>query len=220
MGKNLTSEEAFAILEDVYGPIEWEPRRDPTSELVYTILSQHTSDINSIRAFENLVGRFGVWEEVEKAEVKDIEIAIWEGGLARVKSQRIKDILIAIRHKRGDLDLSFLGEMELRDAKNWLISLPGVGPKTAAVVLCFALGMPAMPVDTHIHRVSKRIGLIDQKTTAEQAHDILETSISPENIFPFHVYLINHGREVCKALRPRCLGCVMKNKCPSASMGL
>ena len=220
MRENLTSGEAFALLESIYGRVEWEPRRDPTSELIYTILSQHTSDINSIRAFENLLGRFGVWEEVENAEVKDIENAIWEGGLARIKSQRIKDILIAIRHKRGDLELSFLGNMELRDAKNWLMSLPGVGPKTAAVVLCFALGMPAMPVDTHIHRVSKRIGLIDQKTTAEQAHDILEISIPPEKIFPFHVYLINHGREVCKALRPRCPGCVMKNKCPSASLGL
>ena len=177
MGKTLTSEEAFVLLENIYGHVEWQPRRDPTSELIYTILSQHTSDTNSVRAFENLVDRYGKWEEVENTEAKDIEKAIWAGGLARVKSQRIKDILIAIRHKRGDLDLSFLGKMALRDAKNWLINLPGVGPKTAAVVLCFALGMPAMPVDTHIHRVSKRLGLIEVKTTAEQAHDILETSI-------------------------------------------
>jgi endonuclease-3 len=218
LSENLTSEETYTLLERTYGHVQWQPRRDPMSELIYTILSQHTSDINSIRAFESLIDHFGVWEEVENAEVKDIEMAIWAGGLARVKSQRIKDILISVRHRRGDLDLSFLGDMMLGDAKTWLMALPGVGPKTAAVVLCFALGMPAMPVDTHIYRVTKRLGLIEIKTTAEQAHDILEVSISPEKIFGFHVYLINHGREVCKALRPRCPECALRDKCPSASL--
>ena len=129
-------------------------------------------------------------------------------------------MLQEIRDKCGGLDLSFLREMPLEEAKAWLKELPGVGPKTAAIVLCFALGMPAMPVDTHIYRVSKRLGLIGEKVTADQAHDILEASVSPEQVFGFHVYLITHGRQVCKARRPLCDRCVLSARLPLGVSGV
>ena len=151
-----------------------------------------------------------------EGDTEDIAQAIRIGGLSRIKAPRIKAVLQDIREKCGGLDLSFLREMPLEEAKLWLRQLPGVGPKTAAIVLCFALGMPAMPVDTHIYRVSKRLGLIGEKVTAEQAHDILEASVAPEQVFALHVYLITHGRQVCKARRPLCDRCVLSGGCPSS----
>ena len=211
----LTAEEVLRTLAAEHGPAEWEPRYDPASELVYTILSQHTSDINSERAFNRLLETFGSLESVAEAEVGEIESAVRVGGLSRVKAPRIKRILQQVQREVGSLDLSFLGEMPLDDAKAWLKRLDGVGPKTAAVILCFSLGMPAMPVDTHIFRVSKRLGLIGKKTTAEQAHDLLEGMVAPDAVFAFHIYLIRHGRQVCKAQRPRCSECVLAHGCPS-----
>ena len=212
----ITPQEAYRLLEPEYGPSEWEARYDPISELMFTILSQHTSDINALKAYESLLDAFDSWERVSLASPEDIAGAIWIGGLSKVKAPRIKAVLQAIQEKRGDLDLHFLKELPLPEAKAWLRELPGVGPKTAAIVLCFALGMPAMPVDTHIYRVSKRLGFLGDKTTAEQAHDILEAAVAPEQVFAFHVYLITHGRRVCKARRPLCEGCALKRGCPSA----
>jgi endonuclease-3 len=212
----ITPQEAFHLLEMEQGVAEYAPRYDGISELIYTILSQHTSDLNALRAFESLRDTFGAWEEVSQADPEVIARAIWVGGLSRVKAPRIKAVLGAIQEKRGNLELSFLKGMPLSEAKAWLRELPGVGPKTAAIVLCFALGMPAMPVDTHIYRVSKRLGLIHSKATVEQAHDLLEAAIDPEQVFAFHVYLITHGRRVCKARRPLCQECVLNGGCPSA----
>ncbi len=209
----VTAQDVMERLGDRYGPVERERRYDPASELVYTILSQHTSDINSERAFNNLMARFGTVEGIAAAPVDEIEDAIRMGGLARVKAPRIKAILDKVAEDVGSFDLSFLGEMPLADAKEWLKALPGVGPKTAAIVLCFALGLPAMPVDTHIYRVSKRLGLIDQKTNAEKAHDILEPMVAEGDVFAFHMYLIRHGRDTCKAQRPRCDDCVLAWGC-------
>ncbi|MDA0988207.1 MAG: endonuclease III [Chloroflexi bacterium] len=215
--KQITPREAFRLLEREQGVAEWETRYDGISELLFTILSQHTSDLNALRAFESLRDAFdGAWERVAEADHEDIARAIWIGGLSRVKAPRIKAVLKDIQSKRGNLELSFLKELPLSEAKSWLRELPGVGPKTAAIVLCFALGMPAMPVDTHIYRVSKRLGFIGSKTTADRAHDILEATIDPEQVFAFHVYLITHGRQVCKARRPLCEKCILKEKCPSA----
>ena len=205
----------MSLLGEEYGPVEWRHRYDPASELVYTILSQHTSDINSERAFNNLMDTFGTVEAIANAPVEDIEDAIRMGGLAKVKAPRIKTVLQQIAEELGSFDLSFLGEMPLSEAKTWLRALPGVGPKTAAIILCFSLGMPAMPVDTHIYRVSKRLGLIGQKVTADQAHDILEPMVASEDVFAFHMYLIRHGRQVCKAPRPRCDDCALAWGCPS-----
>ena len=202
-------------LGEAYGPVEWEPRYNPAEELVYTILSQHTSDINSERAFLNLMSVFGTLDAIADASTDDIEEAIKSGGLAKQKSVRIKQVLNIVRSDVGSFDLSFLGEMPLDESKAWLKDLPGVGPKTAAIILCFSLGMPAMPVDTHIYRVSQRLGLIGKKVSADKAHDILEPMVSQEDVFAFHMYLIKHGRQVCKAQRPRCEECVLAWGCPS-----
>ena len=202
-------------LRDEYGPVEWMPRYDPASELVSTILSQHTSDVNSQRAFGSLMERFGSLDAVADAPVEEIEESIRMGGLAKIKAPRIKEVLQKVREMVGSYDLSFLAEMPLPEAKAWLMELPGIGPKTAAIILCFSLGMPAMPVDTHIYRVSKRLGLIGRRVSAEAAHDILEPMVAPDDVFAFHVYLIQHGRVVCKAQRPRCHRCVFESGCPS-----
>jgi len=212
----MTPQEAYSLLALQQGVIEWIPRYDGISELVFTILSQHNSDLNALRAFENLRHAFSTWEQVARANPEDIAKVIWVGGLSRIKAPRIKSVLQSIQKKRGHLDLSFLKDMPLSEAKAWLRELSGVGPKTAAIVLGFALGMPAMPVDTHIYRVSKRLGFINPKTTVNEAHDILEAAVKPEQIFAFHVYLITHGRMICKARSPLCQKCVLSSGCPSA----
>ena len=216
--RRVSPEDVLRLLGWEYGPFVWTPRYDPASELVYTILSQHTSDVNSKRAFDNLMERFGSLEAVARADVKDIEEAIRTAGLFRVKAPRIKGVLGQVLEEVGSFDLSFLREMPLDEAKSWLKKLNGIGPKTAAIILCFALGMPAMPVDTHIFRVAKRLGFVGARVTADQAHDILEPMVTPEDVFAFHLCLINHGRQVCKALRPRCDRCVLAWGCPSRSL--
>lgn len=198
-----------------YGPLRWERRREPVAELVTTILSQHTSDINSERAFDSLIARFGSLEAVVGADVEEIAIAVRGGGLAQQKAPRIKEALNRIIEERGILDLDFLQDMPLSEAKAWLTSLPGVGKKTAAVTLCFSFGMPAMAVDTHVYRVSKRLGLIGEKTSVDQAHDLLEAAVPPDDVYAFHVCLITHGRQVCKAPRPLCQSCVLADGCPT-----
>ncbi len=211
----LDPQEVLDLLEPEYGPLVWKPRHDPVAELVVTILSQHTSDVNTGRAFRRLLEAFGSLEAVAGADVGEIAGCIRTGGLARIKAPRIKEVLNQVMERRGALDLDFLRELSLAEAKAWLRALPGVGPKTAAVVLCFSLGMPAMPVDTHVHRVSKRLGLIGDRVSADQAHDLLEAVVAPEDVFRFHVYFITHGRRVCKAQRPLCESCVLAGGCPT-----
>jgi endonuclease-3 len=190
------------------------------SELVETLLSQHTSDVNSHRAFASLWQKFGSWEAVADADLREIEEAIRAGGLSRVKAPRIKQVLQQIKEKRGGYDLEFLRTLSLEEAKQWLQDLPGVGPKTAACVLLFALKRPAMVVDTHVHRVTKRLGLIGPKVSANQAHAILEAMLRPERVYAFHVGAITHGRQVCRAPRPRCSVCFLADGCPTASLYL
>ena len=211
-----TAPEVLTRLEQEYGPVQWKPRYDPVLELVFTVLSQHTSDKNSGRAFKQLMGTFGTLEAVATGDVELIARSINVGGLGHIKAPRIKNILNRILELRGSLDLSFLKELPLSEAKAWLRNLPGIGPKSAAVILCFSLGMPAMPVDTHVYRVAKRLGLIGPKTTAEQSHETLEKMIAPQQVFPFHVHLITHGRQVCKASRPLCHRCILADRCPSS----
>ena len=213
--KRVKAADVMEHFAPLYGPADWEPRYNPAEELVYTILSQHTSDINSERAFGNLMRTFRTLDAIADAPVEDIEAAIRSGGLSKQKSARIKEVMNIVREEVGSFDLSFLGEMPLEEAKTWLKNLPGVGPKTAAIILCFSLGMPAMPVDTHIYRVSQRLGLIGPKVSADKAHDILEPMVPPEDVFAFHVYLIRHGRQVCKAQRPKCDECALAWGCPS-----
>ena len=207
--------DAIRVMTEQYGPFEEEPRLDPVHELVFTILSQHTSDINSARAFGFLMEEFGSLEAVARGTVAVIEKAISPGGLAKVKAPRIKLVLTRILELNGTLDLSFLREMPLDEAKAWLRQLPGIGPKSAGIILNFSLGMPAMAVDTHIYRVCQRLRFIGPKVTVEKAHEILEAKVPPEQVFQFHVAIINHGRRVCKAQRPLCVECVVAEECPS-----
>ncbi|MEX2431624.1 MAG: endonuclease III [Dehalococcoidia bacterium] len=213
--KPYSSEEVYERLSAYFGPVQWGPRLDGTSELVWTILSQHTSDLNAGRAFESLTARYPTWQEVVDAPTAELAGVIRHGGLAQQKAPRIQQVLRTLQEKTGGYDIAFLGGMPMEEAKAWLQALPGVGPKTAGVVLSFAIGMPAMAVDTHIHRVSRRLALIGPKVTADEAHDILERSIAPERVWAFHVYLITHGRQVCKAQRPLCHACVLAERCPA-----
>lgn len=212
--KRLKPAEIVERLSVLYGEPELRTHQDPMTELILTILSQNTSDTNSGRAFMRLISRFPTWEPVMAADPSEIEKEIAVGGLAKTKAPRIKRIVEDVWARCGSFDLSFLGEMPLEESKEWLRSLPGVGPKTAACVLMFALGKPALPVDTHVHRVSQRLGLVPAKATAEKSHDILEAMLAPEAVYPFHISLIKHGRRICHAQRPRCGECPLLDGCP------
>lgn len=201
------------LLIEEYGEREWQPRPDPLEVLIRTILSQNTSDVNRDRAWRRLRERFPTWEGVLVANVEEIAEAIRPGGLADQKAPRIQEALRIIQEERGELSLNFLNDMELSGAKRWLRSLKGVGPKTAAIVLLFAFNKPAFPVDTHVHRVSRRLGLISPKASAQKAHDILEELLPPEAYYTFHLNMIAHGRQVCKSQRPQCQICILKEHC-------
>jgi len=203
----------LARLEAVYGVTEWSPRFCAMDELIACILSQHTSDVNSLRAFDNLKRQYPEWEAVIAASVQEIADTIRSGGLANSKAARIQEVLQRILSLEGILSLDCLDAMPDAEARAYLMALPGVGPKTAAIVLSFALGRPVIPVDTHIFRVAWRLGLIEKKLGEARAHDSLQAQIAPEIVYRFHVALINHGRAVCKAPRPRCGQCVLTDLC-------
>ena len=182
-------------------------------ELISTILSQNTNDVNRDRAFEALRAKFPTWEAVRDAKEKDVIEAIKPAGLANQKGPRIQQVLKAITEERGELNLQFLAEMPIEDARNWLTKFNGVGPKTAAIVLCFSLGRPAFPVDTHVYRVTGRIGLRPEKMNVEQAHPHLESIFPPETYYAAHLNIIRLGREVCNARKPMCPQCPIKHLC-------
>jgi endonuclease-3 len=186
---------------------------DPIGALVGTILSQHTNDANSSRAYDDLRRAYPSWEAVRGADEQDLAATIRVGGLANVKARRIKQCLDAIVERQGRLDLSTLEALELEPARAELRALPGVGPKTAACVLLFELGRPAIPVDTHVHRVTRRLGLIGPKVSAERAHEVLEAIVAPADAYAFHVGLVRHGRRVCRAGSPRCSVCPLRDLC-------
>jgi len=212
----VTTAQVLRLLRKEYGQRKWQPGRDPLSTLIATVLSQNTSDVNSHRAFDVLLDKFDNWDSVAAANINQIADAIKAGGLANIKAERIKLILRQIQQEQGSLDLSFLNNVSLQDAKAWLQRLPGVGPKTTGCVLLFSLGRPAMPVDTHVYRVAKRLGLIDAKVSVERAHEILENLVRAADIYEFHILMVEHGRRVCKARRPWCTVCVLRGLCPSA----
>jgi endonuclease-3 len=201
-------------LERVYGPAPAPQRRAPLDELVLTILSQHTSDVNRDRAYADLRRRFPSWDDVADAPAPAIARAIRRGGLGPTKAVRIKGVLRELRRERVALDeQAFRGGTP---AATWerLRELPGVGPKTAAIVLLFSLGQPYFPVDTHVHRVSKRLGLVPERATAEQAQELLQRVVPPDRVYDLHMQLIRHGRAVCRAPRPLCEECVLLDICP------
>ena len=193
---------------------------DPLEELVLTILSQNTSDVNSGRAWESLRARFPTWEQLAAARPREVEAAIRVGGLAKVKAPRILAVLREIRDREGGFDLSWMQGAPDEEIEDYLSSLPGVGPKTVAVVLAFSLGRPALPVDTHVHRVATRLGLIPPGMPADKAHRALAELVPPDMRIEMHVGLIRHGRTICKAGRPRCEECPVKDLCPTAPLYL
>jgi len=214
----LSPRHIITLLSREYGEPHWRPHGDPMAELVLTVLSQNTSDTNSGRAFARLLDTFPDWQAVMSADVRRLEAAIQPGGLAPTKAPRIQALLAEVWRRQGSFNLSFLGGLPMGEARFWLRSLPGVGPKTAACVLLFALGRPALPVDTHVHRVARRLGLVPSKAGAERAHELLEARLKPEEVYPFHIALVKHGRRTCLAQRPRCPSCVLRGGCPSAPL--
>lgn len=205
--------EIFRRLVAEYGQPVWSSRGDPLETLVGTFLSQNTSDTNSERALQALRARFPSWEALMTAPVTEVEEAIRSGGLAHMKAPRIQAALRRIWEERGELSLDFLADLPLAEARAWLCSLHGVGAKTAAIVLLFSLGRPLFPVDTHVHRVSRRLGIAPAKATPEQTETIWEKLMPPETFFPLHMNLIRHGRQVCKAINPRCDRCILRDLC-------
>ena len=185
-----------------------------------TILSQNTSDVNSGRAFAALRDRYPTWESLASAKTRDLARVIRPGGLSNVKAPRILAVLREIREREGEFDLGWMKEAPDREVTEYLTSLPGVGPKTAACVLAFSLGRPALPVDTHVHRVAGRLGLVPPGANAAQAHGVLEAVVPARIRVSMHVGLIRLGREICKAGRPLCETCPLQDLCPSAEIFL
>jgi len=196
-----------------YGEPIWRNPLPAIDELVSTILSQNTNDINRDKAFNALRARYPGWEDVRDAPAADVVDCIRVAGLANQKGPRIQQVLQQITSERGGLDLAFLSELPLEDARAWLMKFNGVGPKTAAIVLCFSLGRAAFPVDTHVYRVTGRIGLRPEKISVENAHPFLEAAFPPETYYAAHLNIIRLGREICHARKPDCAHCPLITHC-------
>jgi endonuclease-3 len=203
----------YRLLTSVYDPPVWKSPRPAIDELVLTVLSQNTNDRNSHEGFRRLKARFPTWQEVEKAPASAVAAAIKVSGLSNIKSKRIKNILKDIRKERGEHSLEFLEHWEIGRANEYLCAIPGVGPKTAACVLAFSFNKPIFPVDTHILRVSKRLGILSGKCSADEAHTLLQRAVPRELTYPLHIMMIWHGRDTCHARNPKCLECVLLPIC-------
>jgi endonuclease-3 len=201
-----------ALLE-FYGTPTWRNPLPAVDELVSTILSQNTNDTNRDRAFEALRRAFPTWEAVRDGEPQAVVAAIRPAGLANQKGPRIQQVLREITAQRGALNLDFLAELTPAEGRAWLLQFKGVGPKTAAIVLLFSLGKPAFPVDTHIYRVTGRIGLRPKQMSVEQAHEFLEGLLPPEAYYAAHLNLIRLGREICTARKAECSRCPLRAWC-------
>lgn len=200
-------------LKAVYGAPKPQRGLDPLDVLIETILSQSTTNANSDRAFESLKRRFPGWEAARRARVASIEAVIRSGGLAKQKSIRIKQLLNEISKRRGSLDLSFLRDAPLEEAKQFLASFKGVGPKTVACTLLFACNRPVFPIDTHIFRIARRLGLIPEKGSDEEAHRLMGEMIPRKRYYETHINLIRHGRRVCRPRDPLCEQCCLVDYC-------
>jgi endonuclease-3 len=203
-----------------YGEPIWRNPLPALDELVSTILSQNTNDVNRDRAFEALRARFPTWEAVRDAPEAEVVAAVRPAGLANQKGPRIQAVLRSITEERGELNLEFLKDLPVDEARAWLTRFKGVGPKTAAIVLLFSLGLPAFPVDTHVHRVTGRLGLRPEAMSADDCHPHFEALLPAGAYYAAHLNLIRHGREVCHARNPECGRCVLRRLCPSARLFL
>lgn len=200
------------LLEREYGRAQWTRRGRLLDELILTILSQNTTAKNCSEAFRVLSERFMTWDEVRSAGIEDIADAIRVGGLANRKAPRIKEILEQIYRRQGNLDIEWIADLPEQEAISYLLAFDGVGRKTAACVLMFGLGRPVMPVDTHVHRVATRLGLIGGMSV-DAAHDALAKLVPPDAVYSCHVNMVTHGRRVCRPRNPRCPGCILKEEC-------
>jgi len=212
-----TVREVYRRLRDRFGPLDPPRRLEPLEELVVTVLSQNTSDVNRDRAYAAMHERFPTWEDLAGADPVALADAIRPGGLANIKAPRILAILQEIREREdGSLDLSWMRRASPARVRDYLISLPGVGPKTAACVLAFALGRAALPVDTHVFRVARRLGILDKRTDAARTHAVMEAALPPALRVRMHVGMIRLGRQICRAGRPHCEICPLQDLCPTA----
>ena len=205
----------YWLLGETYGIREWQSRREPLQELISTMLSHRTTEANEAKAFELLWARFGSWEAIAAAEPAAIAQAIAPANFAEAKAPRIKAALTQIIAERGAPSIDFLAELPVKEGMAWLESLPGVGPKTASLVLLFCFRKPVLPVDTHVHRVSGRIGLIGPKVKAEQAHELLAAQLpnDADVLWNFHLNMLRHGQRICVWERPRCGTCSLREHC-------
>ena len=210
--KQATYRKIAPLLEEKYGRKHWK-RHDGMDELISCILSQSTTDANRDRGFEALKAQYPTWEQVHHAPEGELVETIRPAGLANSKAPYIQGSLEGIFEERGEYNIDFIEDMPVEEAKDWLQKLPGVGPKTAAIVLCFGYNRPAFPVDTHVHRVGKRIGLLPPKISANKAHEHMEQIVPPEEYYAFHLQLIYHGRAICKARSPKCEECPIQQYC-------
>lgn len=202
-----------ARLEARFGEEKWRSGGDPLESLILTVLSQNTSDVNRDRAYQRLRQRFPTWEEVLSADLKELEDALRPGGLAQQKAPRIQQILAWVKETQGRLSLDFVCELPVDEAIRLLTRLPGVGVKTVAVVLAFACGKDVFPVDTHVHRICRRLGFVPSKASAEKTFAIMEELVPAGKKFSFHINLLRHGRTICKAQNPRCWECPIVEYC-------
>jgi endonuclease III len=213
MDPQIQAEQVYQRLLTHYGEPEWRTSLSPIDELISTILSQNTNDINRDRAFVSLRQRFSTWEAVRDAPEDQVIDAIRSAGLANQKGPRLQAVLREITRQRGSLDLNFLSDIPEEEAFAWLTSFKGVGPKTASIVLLFSFGKPAFPVDTHIYRVSGRLGLRPPEMDVEQAHTHLAELFPPAAYAAAHLNLIRLGREICHARKPACGICPLNDLC-------
>jgi endonuclease-3 len=201
------------LLDNEYVEQVWSPHNPPLDELMLTILSQNTTGANCRLAFDRLKERFPSWEQVMCAPEDEIAEAIHPAGLSKTRAARIKRILHQIEEKQGNLDLSWLDKAGTKEVLDYLLGFNGVGPKTAACVLLFSLGRPVLPVDTHVYRVSIRLGLIPSDISVEESHETLGKMVPQDRVYSFHINMVTHGRRVCKAGRPLCEICVLREDC-------
>jgi endonuclease-3 len=212
------AELVYRLLGEVYGIKPWKPRREPLHELISTILSHRTTQANEAKAFSRLWEQYGSWEAIRAAPVEDVAAAIAPANWPEQKAPRIKAVLERIIAERGAPDISFLADLPVEQGLAWLEALPGVGPKTASLVLLFCFHKPVLPVDTHVHRVSGRVGLIPPRATAEQAHTLL-LGLLPHDadvLWNFHLNMLRHGQRICVWETPRCEQCALREHCDYA----
>jgi endonuclease-3 len=212
------AELVYRLLGEAYGIKEWRPRREPLHELISTILSHRTTQANEAKAFSRMWDKYGSWEAIRDAPAEGIVEAIAPANWPEQKAPRIKAVLDQIIAERGAPDIGFLADMPAEQGLAWLEALPGVGPKTASLVLLFCFHKPVLPVDTHVHRVSGRVGLIPPRATAEQAHTLL-LELLPRDadvLWNFHLNMLRHGQKICVWENPRCERCVLREHCDYA----